>query len=313
MGATVLCFRLVAASAWWLPPPPALPQDGRPIRPKPAVFGSQRPSRGERASSPPRLARPARAPKALLAMASSGLHRRRLLRLPRRGSARIGRGRRGRGQDRRSGQGRGGRSGAPRSTHCGQGQAEQHLGGGGAQRSRSVGGSQRPRRRHAVDAEAAPGASRGGRRAAAVRVREGGGGEGAGAAVSEPSEAPCRRVQAHPITSFFVRPAPPPSLTWRAAGPSLPQRSRGLAAEQSFWKTARCPLPPPTRTLCDAVLHARRAPRGERGEEGGERRSAGAGEDAGTAASDAARRRAREPARHAWRPAATLDRTWRSK
>ena len=49
-----------------------LPRDGRPIRPKPAVFGSRRPSCGERASSPPRLARPARAPKALLAVASSG-------------------------------------------------------------------------------------------------------------------------------------------------------------------------------------------------------------------------------------------------
>ena len=49
-----------------------LPRDGRPIRPKPAVFGSRWPSLGERASSPPRLARPARAPKALLAVASSG-------------------------------------------------------------------------------------------------------------------------------------------------------------------------------------------------------------------------------------------------
>ena len=48
-----------------------LPRDGRPIRPKPAVFGSQRPSLGERASSLPRLACPARAPKALLAVAST--------------------------------------------------------------------------------------------------------------------------------------------------------------------------------------------------------------------------------------------------
>ena len=115
------------------------------------------------------------------------------------------------------------------------------------QRSRSGGGSQRPRRRHAVDAEDAPGASRGGREAAVAHVREGGGGEGAGAAVSEPSEAPCRGVQDHPIPSFTVRPAPPPSLPWQAAGPSLAQRSRGLAAEQSFWKTAHCPLPPPSQ------------------------------------------------------------------
>jgi len=50
-----------------------LPRDGRPIRPKPAVFlVSRRPSLGEQASSPPQLARPAHAPKALLAVASSG-------------------------------------------------------------------------------------------------------------------------------------------------------------------------------------------------------------------------------------------------
>ena len=82
-----------------------LPRDGRTIRPKPAVFSSRRPSRGERASSPLRLARPAHAPKALLAVASFGLHRRLILRPPRRGSARIGCGRHGHGRDGRSGQG----------------------------------------------------------------------------------------------------------------------------------------------------------------------------------------------------------------
>ena len=113
------------------------------------------------------------------------------------------------------GQGRGGRSGAPRSTHRGQGQAGLHAARGSGVPRRAVA---RPatsgRRRRAEAAERRW-------RACEWKVEK------------EQGRLRASRARRRAAEFKLVR--------------SQAQRSRGLAAEQSSWKTARRPLPPPSQ------------------------------------------------------------------